>query len=226
MAAPIDTYIQLPADTGNTGKLIRTQTRVVGANTVHVHNFVPWSNRLIKGVYYTISSVYTVLATAQNGTSSAVWWLQVPTTATVNVRVRKLDVYVTNLVATAVDHDSAPRFVFSRFTHADGWAGATQSVAKRKTTDSSNQADCRTAATGASPSLVGIAWATLLPGADITTSGVYSTSIFYQWNPFSEDDFIDLAPGEGLVAYQIDNGTTNDQRRLNVNLGWDEYDNQ
>lgn len=225
MAAPIDTFIRLPSDGGNNGKNIRTQSRAVGLNQVHVHNFVQSSIRLIKGVYSTVSALYSVLASAQDGTSTAVWWLQVPTTATINARVRKLDVIVTNNVATAIDHDSAPRLFFSRFTHSDGWNGATQNVAKRKTADSSNQADVRTASSGASVSLVNPAWSVIIPGSDITTSGFYSMLYYQPLILLTEDDFIDLAPGEGLVCYQADNGTSSDQRRLTVNLTWDEYDN-
>ena len=40
MAAPIANKIILPDDSGNTGKKVRTQTRVVGADTVHEHFFV------------------------------------------------------------------------------------------------------------------------------------------------------------------------------------------
>lgn len=40
MAAPIADKIILPLDTGNTGKKVRTQTRLVGADTVHEHFFV------------------------------------------------------------------------------------------------------------------------------------------------------------------------------------------
>lgn len=32
-----ENYVQLPSDTGNTGKLVRTNTRVVGGSTVHEH---------------------------------------------------------------------------------------------------------------------------------------------------------------------------------------------
>lgn len=225
MAAPVETFVQLPDDSGNTGKKVRTQSRLVGANTVHIHHFVPLSPQLIKGMYMTTSALYTVASAAQNGTTAAVWWIQIPSTATINVRIRKFDVCMTNNVATAIDHTSAPRFAFSRITHTGGWSGAVQTIAKRKTTDPTNQADVRTASTGTTVTLGNPAWSATIPGCDITTSGVYNSFLYQYWQPLTEDEFIDLAPGEGLVAFQLDAGTASDQRKLVVNLTWDEYDN-
>lgn len=225
MTAPVETYIQLPLDTGNTGKNLRTQSKAVGANTVHQHYFVQSSAQLIKGVYLASSTIYAVTAAGQNGTSSGVWWLQVPTTATINARIRRIDVFMTNGTATAIDHATAPRFAFARFTHTDSWSGGTITVCKRKTSDPASQADVRTASTGATVSLGDIFWAPVIPGMDITTSGFYNCAAYYYWQPTTEDGLLDLAPGEGLVCYQADAGTTSDQRKIYTNFTWDEYDN-
>jgi len=226
MAAPLETYVQLPDDSGNTGKKIRTQSRVVSAQTVHEHYLVPISTAIIKGLYYVTSTLYTVTVAASNGTTTAVCWLQVPASATINARVRRFDVCMTNAVATAIDEPTSPRFAFSRFTHIGGWSGAIINPSRRRTTDNQNQADARTAATGTTVTLGNIAWTGVIPGNDITTAGVYNSFLYQAWQPIAEDEFIDLAPGEGLVAFQVDAGTTSDQRRLIVNLCWDEYDNQ
>ena len=70
MAAPIADKIVLPLDTGNTGKKVRTQTRVVGADTVHEHIYIPTRQAQVLGVYRLGMAQQTVLATAQNGTST------------------------------------------------------------------------------------------------------------------------------------------------------------
>ena len=49
MTAPASTYVQLPSDGSNTGKLNRTQTKVVGSNTVHEHFMVPSKNYTSNG---------------------------------------------------------------------------------------------------------------------------------------------------------------------------------
>jgi hypothetical protein len=226
MAGPLEAYVQLPTDASNTGKKVRTQSRVVSAQTVHEHYLIPISTGIIKGVYFATSTLYTVTAAASNGTTTAVWWLQVPANSIVNARVRRVDVCMTNAVATAIDLPTAPRFAFSRFTHNGGWSGAILNPSRRKTTDNTNQADVRTASTGTTVTLGTIGWAALIPGNDITTSGVYNSFLYQAWQPLGEEEFFDLAPGEGMVAYQADAGTASDQRRLIVNVCWDEYDNQ
>jgi hypothetical protein len=45
MAAPTPSWVQLPLDTSNTGKKMRTQTRHVGADDVLEHAFNPVSLR-------------------------------------------------------------------------------------------------------------------------------------------------------------------------------------
>lgn len=226
MAAPVASKIILPDDSSNAGKKVRTQTRVVGADTVHEHFVIPVSPQLIKGVYNFCFTLYTVAASAQNGTTAAIGWLQNPSTSTVNARLRFCQMAHTNVVATAIDHTSAPRIAVQRMTHTDGWSGATLNVARRQTSDSSNQANIRTAVTGSVVTLAAtqLVWASLVPGADITTSGVLNIQFGETWRPVFEDEYVVIAPGEGLAIYQIDAGTTSDQRRTLVKGCWDEVD--
>lgn len=226
MTAPVASKIVLPDDATNTGKKVRTQTRVVGSDTVHEHFVIPVSPQAIKGIYHFCFTLYTVAASAQNGTSAAIGWLQVPSTATINARLRFCQMAHTNTVATAIDHTSAPRIAVQRMTHTDGWSGATLNVAKRATADSANQANIRTAATGTTVTLnaTQLVWASLVPGADITTSGVLNIQFGEEWRPVLEDEYVVIAPGEGLVFYQIDAGTTSDQRKTLVKGCFDEVD--
>lgn len=228
MTAPTASYIRLPDDSTNTGKKIRTQTRTVGADTVHEHFFIPTSPRQIKGIYNATAALYTVAAAAQNGTSAAIAWLHVPTNATVNARLRRATIAFTNAVATAIDHATAPRIGIQRCTFTGTASGAALTAAKRATADSNAQCAAQTASTGLTISLVAnaVVWAAIAPGADITTSGVLSMpSLQNVWEPYSEDEFIELVPGEALAFYQIDAGTTSDQRRALVTFRWDEVDN-
>lgn len=225
MTAFSESYIQLPDDSANTGKKIRTQSRVVGDNTVHVHNFIPISSVLIKGIYYATSETITPTTSTQNGTSTGVWWFQLPVNATVNARIRKIELQATNAVAGLVSQLTAPRISVTRMTHNGNWSGSTVSIAKRKTSDASNQSDIRTAMTGTVVSL-STAWLTLLvPSLDIATSGVASLAFNQFWQPTSEDEFLDIAPGEGLAIYQLTAGASTEKRRYILNMVWDEYDN-
>jgi hypothetical protein len=226
MAAPVASKIILPDDSSNAGKKVRTQTRVVGADTVHEHFVIPISQQKINGLFHFCFTLYTVAAAAQNGTSAAIGWLQNPSTAGVNARLRFVQMAHTNTVATAIDHTSAPRIAVQRITHTDGWSGATLNVAKRATADSNNIANIRTATTGTTVTLAAtqLVWSSLVPGADITTSGVLNIQFGETWRPVFEDEYVVIAPGEGIVIYQIDAGTTSDQRKTLVKGCWDEVD--
>jgi hypothetical protein len=228
MAKPVDAYVTLPDDSSNTGKKVRTQTRTVSGQTVHEHFFVVTSPRRITGIYSAVSTLYTVANSAQNGTSAAIGWLQVPSTSTTNCRLRYIMVSHTNNVATAIDHATAPRIAVQRTTFTGDFSGASLSTVKRATADSSNQCDVRTASTGATINLVttALVWASLVPGIDITTSGVYNSQFSETWRPNFEDEFVELIPGEALAIYQIDAGTASDQRKCVVSVTWDEVDNQ
>ena len=226
MAAPVANKIILPDDTGNTGKKVRTQTRTIGADSVHEHFVIPVSAANIKGIYHFCFTLYTVANSAQNGTSAAIGWLQVPSTASISARLRFAQMAHTNNVATAIDHATAPRIAIQRATHNDGWSGATLNVAKRATADSANQANIRTASTGTTVTLAAtqLVWASLVPGCDITTSGVLNIQFGESWRPVFEDEYVLIAPGECLVFYQIDAGTASDQRKSLVKGCWDEID--
>src|SRR4051812_40175473 len=123
MAAPVASYIQLPVDTGNTGKKVRSQTRVVGADTVHEHFFIPESRRSRLGVYYAASGTLTIPAAAQNGTTTGLFWLYNPIGSVVKMGLRRLATQIVFALTTTIDV-SIPRIAFSRFTFTGAGSGA------------------------------------------------------------------------------------------------------
>lgn len=87
MAVPIADKIQLPLDTGNTGKKVRTQTRVVGADTVHEHYFVQISARNIVAAAKVSSGTLTVPTAIHNGTTTGFLWLYNPVGSAIKMAV-------------------------------------------------------------------------------------------------------------------------------------------
>jgi hypothetical protein len=225
MAAPVASYVQLPSDTGNSGKKLRTQTRVVGANTVHEHVVVFTSPRRITGLFHCTFALYTVAATAQNGTTAAICWLTNPNNSSINARLRYVNVSHTNNVATAIDHLTVPRIAVQRGVHSGTWTGAVNNMADRLTTENP-QVQPYTASTGAAVTLLAtqLIWASMVPGVDVTTAGVYNSQFAEEWKPNFEEEFVEIAPGELIAIYQIDAGTTSDQRKALVRICWDEVD--
>src|SRR6266545_1371349 len=90
MAAPIASFIQLPVDTGNTGKKVRTQTRVVGADTVHEHFFVPISARGVTVGYKASTGTLTVPAAVHNGTTTGFAWLYNVVGSTIKMALKRI----------------------------------------------------------------------------------------------------------------------------------------
>lgn len=225
MTVPQASYVQLPSDSGNSGKKIRTQTKVVGSDTVHEHFFVPVSRQsILQLAYFQTGAVKAVTASAENGTSTGTFWFQVPSAASIRARIRYLEVQFAHTTATAVDHLTAPRIAFQKFTFTGTASGATISHLVQKT-GLAMTCDVRTAVTGMTVSLDNIFWVASPQSFDFTTSGATPTPSSYLWRTSFEDEFLDLGPAEGLVCYQADAGTTSDQRSYRVIGCWDEYDN-
>lgn len=230
MAAPVANKIILPLDTGNTGKNVRTQTRVVGADTVHEHFQIPISARKIDGVYYfAATAAQAVQAAAQNGTTAAFFWLAVPTGSTKSVRLRRLEVIFEQGAAPTADHLTLPRIALQRFTFTGTGSGASIVTCKRKTADANPVSSLFTASTGMTVTLLAsaIAMTFLPPGIDFATAVGQNvvSKVNEPYEPVLEDDFLELVAGEGFVLYQPDAGTATDVRRFNVKGSFDECDN-
>lgn len=223
MPAPVESYIQLPSDSGNTGKKIRAQSRVVGANTVYSHFYATTTNVNLKGVYFAQTLVTVSTVAAQNGTTTATFWMQLPIDSPVNARIRRFTFH--QHLATTGDVATATRIFLSRITHNGGWSGALLSTNRRKVSDAAPLLDMRTASTGSTVTLGNPLWSFLLCGSDVTTSGnTFSNGTFVNWIPFNEQEFIELVPGEGLVFWQADISQSASNNYF-FNILWDEYDN-
>ena len=228
MAAPIAGFVQLPTDAGNTGKKVRTQTRVVGADTVHEHHFVPISVRKIDGLYNAVSGVLATVAAADNGTTAArLGWLEMPVGGTKRGRLRRF--CLEWALGAAVGADATVMFTpitVSRFTFTGTASGALITPAKRNPSDAANSANLRTASTGMTVTLGALAVrGSLVPFVDFATAAGWAPTATgdFVWTPNHEDEFLDFGPGEGLVFYQADAG--NVTWRSVTNIAWDEYDN-
>ena len=221
MAAPIADKIILPLDTGNTGKKVRTQTRVVGADTVHEHYFVQASKHDIVGMYYANSGILTPPVAVQNGTTSGMFWFQNPSGGLKAATIRRLKEFV-QFAALAVDLVPGD-FRYSRFTFTGTASGAVLSPARRDSNDAAPVCDIRTASTGMTVTLVATIRAHSGPHMGLATGG--AGSFASQENDptvMDEDEGIVIRPGEGVVYWSALALTTANRRTL-VNLLWNEW---
>lgn len=223
MAAPVAGRIILPDDTGNTGKGVRTQSRVLGGNTVHEHFYVQALKAELLGVYRVGLAQQTILQNAQDGTSTGFLWGHVPNAIT-NKKARLRRVIVTSQHSTALATPTAPRLVLSRMTFTGTASGASVTPVKVDATSGSAILDLRTAVTGLTVTLVGILGTGAITGA-VTAVGAYAPAMCEFLEPLPmEDSWPVFAPGEGFVIWQDTAGTASDTRKANIQLLWDEID--
>lgn len=234
MSGPAASYIQNPLDGGNTGQKFRTQQRKIGSDWMEeiliispsgaAHQPTWEGEHNYTGIYYVNIPVASVVQTAHDATTTGFAWLVNPVSSTKGIHLRKIFIRHT-AVGAGLTHDSAPRVAFARGTHNDGWAGATLTAAKRKTTDPDPTFTLRSAATGASSLTPGaIFWASLVPGISLVTADIVNPRFTELWYPRTESDQLEIAPGECLIVYQADNGTASDQRKIEIDLVIDEFD--
>lgn len=233
MAAPVAGYVRLADDSGYTGKtrFLHAQSRVVGSDTVY-EEFVVFDRRAkVVGVYEGALTQQSVSATLQDGLATGFMWLHMPAAISGrSARIRRI-YYTPQMAATTTTAASAPRLRIDRFTFTGTATGATV----RADADASYnlpKLDMRTAVTGLTVSLVAAVFAGAICGAvDSTTAtkavalGPASISLTdFPGGTHDEDEWIVLAPGEGIVLYQDVVGLASDPRRFDLTVVWDEID--
>lgn len=222
MAAPIASMIQLPSDSNNTGKKVRSQTRVVGPDTVHEHFFILTSERNYLGKYSCSSGVLTVPTAVHNGTTTGFIWLCNPVGSVVKLAIRKV-VAISQFTALAVDLLPG-ELSYSLFTFTGVGSAGLLTPAKRKSTDATAVGNMRTASTSMACTLGAKINSSQYQTMDLVTGGAG------HWNPSidpwiidTEDDETILLAGEGIVMWHSVAVTTAN-RRLLINAYWGEFE--
>lgn len=218
MAAPISAFAQLPSDSGNTGKKMRTQTRVIGADTVHEHFFVESSTRDMVGSYIAHSGVNLVQASAQTF-PAAFWWLINPVGNSNKIALTAIEVI--SQLGSALAAPTSPRLLFALFTFTGTASGAQITPGKLDSTYPATTASFRTASTGLTITKVADVICAF-PVASATAVG-YTAPMMDEWFEDKESNQIVLRAGEGIAFYQPDAGTASDTRRIVTTIKWDEF---
>jgi hypothetical protein len=222
MTAPVADKIQLPLDTGNTGKKKRTQTRVVGADTVHTDYVIVEDPRSIVGRFKCSSGVLTVPAAVHNGTTTGFIWLYNPVSSTILMQLSRLT-YKHNFTALAVDL-LVGELETSRFTFTGVNSGTQRTPAKIRTSEAAAQGQMSTTWATAAATLGAELESNLYMTMDLVTGGAgHWNQQVDEWKPFDPNDELILAPGEGVVVWHAAAVTTAN-RRLVINAEWSEFE--
>ena len=224
MPAPLTTFIQLPSDSTNSGKKLRAESKVISGNTVLEQFVVPVPGVTVTGHYWADTSAIAVVQTAQNATSTGAIWLQNPVASTITGLIRSIDIDISATAATV--SVTAPTISFSKFTFSGTASGATITALPYQTGLTANQLIARTAVTGMTVSLVAQLAHYQVP-AIVTAVGIYggvNHVLVESPQAYVRGQFLEIAPGEGLVVYQSTGGTASDPRVYGVNIRWMEID--
>lgn len=226
MSAPLESYIALPNDSGNDGKKQRVQTKTINAVQVQEHFVVPSPAYTLTGRYFFESAIKSISAAGgENGTTTGSLWFQNPVAATITAILRSLEAVLAANAATVAA--SAPDVLFQKFTFTGTASGAQEDALIQKTGLTANQLRIRSAMTGMTVSLVTGVIGKVVPPAILTAVGIYGGIVpVYRQDPqvYQRGQDLEIAPGEGIVVYQVGAGSTTDPRRFTVRAKWDEID--
>lgn len=222
MAAPVAGNVTLPLDTGNTGKKKRTQTRTVGADSVHTDFVVIEDSRSVTGNYKASIVPIAVPTAAHNGTTTGFLFLYNPVASTIKMQISTLNMS-NQFTALAVDLLCGELRV-SRITFTGVNSGTQITPVKHDSTDVANQGQVSITWATAVATLVGTIASGFLQTMDLVTGGAGHWRPHDQsYQPQNEHEEIILRPGEGIVIWSAAAVTTAN-RRLTANVAWDEFE--
>lgn len=221
MTAPVASYIQLPSDASNTGKKNRTQTKVVGSDTVHEHFMVPDHTYTRTGRYVYQSTDDTIQASS--GKQYAV--LSMATNATAVASIKSIDVgWGTASTVNVACRGTLITILKSTFNGAMSDA-TTRAIGSYMSTNAAPNLSVRSSSSGASLGTQIPITAFMVP-AQVTTIGSYGgqANIYNAPEQYHRGSNLELNPGEALVVFQQDAGVSSDVRNIHFRIVWDELD--
>jgi hypothetical protein len=229
MAAPIASYIQLPADTANTGKKNRTQTKVVGSDTAHEHFMVPSPSYTHTGRYFSVSTAAQgVSSVAQTPSTAGHYYLHNSTANTAVGVLRSVDINYSVDGSTAIAiTQSCPLFMLQKYVFGTAHSGTTISIVSAQTSSTTPKLNMRQTPTGPTTfTLVGPIGAAPFPALLSTVTNSYggSFNLYKAEEHYNRGTAVEIAPGEGVVLHQLTTGLAADCRKFTAKFVWDEID--
>ncbi len=228
MAAPVASFVQLPLDTPNTGKKNRTQSKVIGSNTVHEHFIVPTQGYTVTGRYFAVSTAsQSVSSVAQVPSTAGHYYLHNSTANTAVGILRSVEMNYSADGSTAIAvTQSAPLFMLQKYTFNTAHSGTTFNIVSAQTSSTTPKLNIRQAPTGATITLVGPIGAAPMPIFVSTAAGVYggSMSLYQAPEQYNRGTAVEIGPGEGVVLHQLTTGLATDSRKFAAKFVWDEID--
>lgn len=179
-----------------------------------------------------------VTAAIQNTTAHTVntqgfAWAFNPSTSGVIVKLERVGLQIAQTTAVAAGFPTAPRIIISKFTYTGTPSGATVAFTGTGSTQGKFDAnyptailDWRTAITGATCTYGHSLFSTMAPAIPIvgtvTTSQIAGMVSDNEYQPRESEYEHVVRPGEGIVIWQPEVGSTGDTRKLVTRIFWEE----
>lgn len=222
MAAPVESYIQLPLDTANTGKKNRTQTKAVGSNTVHEHFVVPSAGYTRTG-RHAYQSSFHVLSTVATNTTHLV--LAMTTAATYRCILRSIDMTY-GVQGTIAASTVAPQVVIQKATYGTALTATTNGqVINYQSSSTASQLNAYLGSSGGSLGTPVPFTAFTVPVL-LTTAGTYggSANLFRCMEQYDVGTGLEMKAGDLLQVIQPATGSNGEVRGFTLRFEWDQID--
>jgi hypothetical protein len=222
MAAPVASYVQLPADASNSGKKNRTVTKAVGSDTVHEH-FVIQSPSFTRTGRHAYQSSMHVLSTAATNTTHLV--LAMTTAATYRACIRSIDISwgITGTIAATTAN---PTLVLQKATYGTAFTLSTNgAVINYQSSSTTSQLNAYLGSSGATVGTP-VPFASFAFPALLTTVGTYG-GMHRLWQAGDQYDVatgLEMKAGDLLSIIQPATGSNGEQRTFTVRVEWDQID--
>jgi len=220
MAIPVNASVILPDDASNTGKKMRTISRVVGGQTVHEHYFVPSKGRNSTGYYMGHTGICALQQTVMTFGTTQFFMFTMPTAATVAAAIRKIKVHSAG--TTARVYILATRMMWSNFTFSGTPSGGATTCSRLDSTFPAPQLEARVALNGCTQSKIADLWGPIAI-ASATVVGYYAPTDNELSMAEDENTQLIIRPGEGIGFWQADGGLASDDRKANATVMWEEF---
>lgn len=224
MSAPVSLYTILPIDSGNAGKCVRTQTDVVGGQTIYEHFLIPTWALTVIGHYFFSSSLQPVSSSIQDGVNTGFLWFINPASSTITTMLRRIILDFS--AGLALSAPTAPVVSFTKFTYTGSPLGGTFTPASAQTGQASAQVSIRQSSQGLTITKLADFGQAAFPSLETSVGLCYVVKEVLPFNPFAYQRglCLECGPGEGIAIWQSVAGSGADSRRFSCQVEWDELD--
>lgn len=182
---------------------------------------------------YQAELIATVAASAQTINTGGFFWGFNPPTSGKIVRIERLGFQVGITTSVAAGFPTAPRVGFFKFTYTGTPSGAAVATSGTASTygkfDTNYDApvlDWRSAITGATCTYLQCLFSTIAPAigvvGTVTTAQVTGGVTDNEYQPRESEYEHVIRPGEGIVLYQPEAGSSSDTRKCTARIFWEE----